>query len=76
VSKRRVTLNLDEEVVAALRVAGAGGISAFANEALRSALERRAHEAALLEWLDELDAEHGAATPAERAELDGRPAPR
>lgn len=70
VSKRRITLNLDEDVVEALKIAGGESMSAVANEALRSALERRAHQAALLQWLDELDAEHGTATPAERAEVD------
>jgi predicted transcriptional regulator len=69
-SKRRVTLNLDDDVVEALRAVGGGSMSAVANDALRDALERRAHQAAVLEWLHELYREHGAPTAEEYAEAD------
>ena len=69
-NKRRITLNLDADVVEALQAVGGASMSAVANDALRDALERRAHQAALLEWLDELDAEHGGATPEQRAEAE------
>lgn len=60
--KRRVTLNLDEDVVEALEAVVGRSMSAVANEALREALELEAHRAALLEWLDELDEKHGGAS--------------
>ncbi|MGH3697524.1 MAG: hypothetical protein ACRDRX_26690 [Pseudonocardiaceae bacterium] len=58
--KRRVTLNLDEDVVEAI---GGRSMSSVANDALREALEVAAHRAALREWLDELDHKHGAPSP-------------
>ncbi len=64
--KRRVTLNLDADVVEALESIEGSSISATANAALREAIATAAHRAALLRWLDELDADHGAAAPAER----------
>jgi predicted transcriptional regulator len=69
-SKRRVTLNLDDDVVEALRAVGGDSMSAVANDALRDALERRAHQAAVLEWLHELYREHGAPTAEDYAEAD------
>ena len=68
--KRRITLNLDEDVVAGLEALGQRSLSAAANAALREALELEAHRAALLRWLDELDAKHGAATPDEAREVE------
>lgn len=62
--KRRITLNLDEDVVEALESIDASSISAAANGALRQAVAAAAHRAALLRWLDELDREHGAADAA------------
>jgi hypothetical protein len=58
-SKRRVTLNLDADVVDALEAAGGRSLSDTANRALREVTTTLAHRRALLEWLDELDAEHG-----------------
>lgn len=60
--KRRVTLNLDEDVVEFLAAKGRS-MSAVANDALREALEAEAHRQALLRWLDELDERYGAPTP-------------
>ncbi|MGH3908758.1 MAG: BrnA antitoxin family protein [Pseudonocardiaceae bacterium] len=65
--KRRVTLNLDEDVVEALEAVGGRSMSSVANDALREALEVAAHRAALREWLDELDEKHGAPSPEELA---------
>lgn len=59
--KRRITLNLSEDVCNALEGVGGRSLSVVADEALAEALASRAHRAALLGWLDELDAEHGAA---------------
>lgn len=58
--KRRVTLNLDEDVVEALEAVDGRSMSSVANDALREALELAAHRVALREWLDELDDKHGA----------------
>ncbi|HLI60243.1 MAG TPA: hypothetical protein VKV21_11325 [Solirubrobacteraceae bacterium] len=60
--KRRLTLNLDEDVVAALEAIEGRSVSAVANAALRGAIAAEAHRAAMLRWLDELDAEYGAAS--------------
>jgi plasmid stability protein len=59
VNKRRVTLNIDEDVIAALELRGGRSLSAAANETLRGALAAEAHRAALIAWLDELDGLHG-----------------
>jgi hypothetical protein len=64
-SKRRVTLNLDADVVDALESAGGRSLSDTANRALREATAALAHRRALLEWLDELDAEHGSPSVAD-----------
>jgi hypothetical protein len=65
--KRRVTLNLDEDVIEALESIRGRSISSVANDALRGAIAVDAHRAALLRWLDELDAEHGSASADEMA---------
>lgn len=65
--KRRVTLNLDADLVEALESLEGRSISSAANEALRDAVAVTAHRAALLRWLDELDSEHGSASPTEAA---------
>jgi len=62
-TKRRVTLSLDQDVIEALEALEAvsgRSMSAVANEALRDALAAEAHRAALREWLDELDEKYGA----------------
>jgi hypothetical protein len=70
VKKRRITLNLDEDVVAALEAAGGRSVSDTANRALREATAAIAHRRALLEWLDELDLTHGAPSAADVAAAD------
>jgi hypothetical protein len=68
--KRRVTLNLDEDVVQALEATGGRSLSAAANEALRHATALEAHRGALLRWLDRLDDRHGTPSPADIAAAD------
>lgn len=68
--KRRITLNLDEDVVEALKAIGGRSLSAVANDALREALEVEAHRRALSRWLDELDERYGAPTPEDFARAD------
>lgn len=63
--KRRVTLSLDDDVVQALEALGARSLSAAANDALRGAVAAEAHRAALVRWLEEVDAAHGGVNPAE-----------
>jgi Arc/MetJ-type ribon-helix-helix transcriptional regulator len=69
-SKRRITLNLDADVVEALQAVGGSSMSAVANEALRDALERKAHQAAMAAWLEELYSEHGRPSEADYADAD------
>jgi Arc/MetJ-type ribon-helix-helix transcriptional regulator len=69
-SKRRITLTLDEDVVEALRTVGGDSMSAVANDALREALERRAHQAAVLEWLEEQYGTHGRPSESDYAAAD------
>lgn len=68
--KRRVTLNLDEDIVETLESLGGRSLSAAANAALREAVRLDAHRAAMLRWLDELDAKYGAPTEEEKAAAD------
>jgi hypothetical protein len=68
--KRRVTLNLDHDVVEALEALGARSLSAAANDALRLAVAEEAHRAALGRWLNDLDAVHGRATPEETQAIE------
>jgi hypothetical protein len=68
--KRRVTLNLDADVVDALEAAGGRSLSDTANRALREATAALAHRRALLAWLDELDAAEGAPTAEDLSAAD------
>jgi hypothetical protein len=68
--KRRVTLNLDADVVAALEAAGGRSLSDTANRALREATAALAHRRALIAWLDELDAADGGPGPDDLAAAD------
>jgi len=68
--KKRITLSLDDDIVEALQARGARSLSAAANEALREAITDDAHRTALLAWLDELDAAHGAPSAAQLAAAD------
>jgi predicted transcriptional regulator len=68
--KKRITLSLDDDIVEALQARGARSLSAAANEALREAIADDAHRAALLAWLDELDATHGPPASGQLAAAD------
>jgi len=70
VKKRRVTLNLDEDVVQALEAVKGRSLSAVANEALREAVAGASHRSALLQWLDSLDRELGPPSGAELIAAD------
>jgi Arc/MetJ-type ribon-helix-helix transcriptional regulator len=65
--KRRVTLNLDEDIIEYLESIEGRSMSAVANDALREALELEAHRRALLDWLDELNERYGSPTPEDYA---------
>lgn len=67
-SKRRVTLTLDEDLVEAFQQREGRSLSAVVNAALREAMESENHRKAALRWLDELNAKYGKATPEEQAE--------
>jgi uncharacterized protein (DUF4415 family) len=67
-SKRRVTLTLDEDLIQALRQRGARSLSAAANASLREATELHNHRRAALAWLAELDATYGRASETEQAD--------
>jgi predicted transcriptional regulator len=69
VKKRRVTLNLDEDVVEALKQMDSRSLSAAANTALRETVEAELHRKALLEWLEELY-EDGRPSPEDYAAAD------
>jgi hypothetical protein len=67
-SKRRVTLTLDEDLIEALGQQHARSLSAAANASLRQAIESDNHRKAARRWLADLDAKYGKATPEEQAE--------
>jgi hypothetical protein len=67
-SKRRVTLTLDEDLIEALKHQHARSLSAAANASLRQAIESDNHRKAAAKWLAELDAKYGKATREEQAE--------
>jgi uncharacterized protein (DUF4415 family) len=67
-SKRRVTLMLDEDLIEALRQQHARSLSAAANASLRQAIESDNHRKAASRWLAELDDKYGRATPEEQAD--------
>lgn len=67
--KRKVSVTLDADLVAAIAAEGAS-LSARANAALRADYERRRRQEALGELLDRLAAERGSLdTPADEAEI-------
>ena len=65
-TKRRITLTLDNDLVEALERQDSPSVSAAANSAIRRGIEDELHRQAALAWLDDLDAAYGAATSAER----------
>lgn len=78
-AKRKITVTVDEELVALAQRLGAPTLSGVVNEALAAHVERLGRRAALRHLLDSWDATFGpvpadAAAQAQRAfnELDGR----
>lgn len=57
-TKRKVSVSLDEDLVEELEREDQG-LSAQVNVAVRAELERRRRQRLLVEFLDQLDAEHG-----------------
>lgn len=57
-AKRKVSLSLDEDLVAELETINKS-LSAQVNAAVRAELDRRRRQRLLVEMLDRLDAEHG-----------------
>jgi post-segregation antitoxin (ccd killing protein) len=57
-TKRKVSVSLDEDLVEELEREDQG-LSAQVNAAVRAELERRRRHRLLVEWLDQLDVEHG-----------------
>jgi hypothetical protein len=62
--REKVTLTLDAATMAELRrLVDARSLSAAVQAALEAHVERLRHQAALAEWLDELEVEHGPVPP-------------
>ncbi len=59
-TKRRITISLDDDVLTALEELDGPNLSAVASELLRAGVADRAHQRAMTDWLDDLDAELGA----------------
>jgi Arc/MetJ-type ribon-helix-helix transcriptional regulator len=68
--KQRITLSLDEDVVAGIKALGGESVSATVNAALRHAIAMEAHRRAVIEWMDELKAEHGEPSPEDYARAE------
>jgi Arc/MetJ-type ribon-helix-helix transcriptional regulator len=69
-SKRRVTLTLDEDIIEAFQQLEGRSLSAVVNAALREAIASENHRKAALKWLDDLNTKYGKGTPEEAAEID------
>jgi hypothetical protein len=69
-AKRKVSVTLDADLVAAIEAEGGENISAEVNSALRAELARRRRQQALGELLDHLARERGSLdTPQDEAEI-------
>jgi len=70
VSKRKVSITLDADLVAAIEAEGGENLSAELNSALRAELARRTRQRALGQLLDHLAEERGRLdTPEDEAEI-------
>ena len=68
--KRKVSVTLDADLVAALEAGGGTTLSAEVNSALRAEFTRRKRQQALADLLDHLAAERGGLdTPEDEAEM-------
>jgi uncharacterized protein (DUF4415 family) len=69
-AKRKVSVTIDADLVAAIEADDSTTLSAEVNAALRAAVEKRMRNKALGEFLDRLDAERGPLnTPEDEAEI-------
>lgn len=59
-TKRRITISLDDDILTALEELDGPNLSAVASELLQAGVATRAHQRAMTDWLDGLDAELGA----------------
>jgi hypothetical protein len=64
-SKRKLSVTIDEDLVAALEASG-GSLSSQVNEAIRGVVEHRERQVALRSWLDEMTGRLG---PPDEAEV-------
>jgi antitoxin CcdA len=70
VSKRKVSITLDADLVAAIEAEGGENLSAEVNSALRAEFARRRRQQALGQFLDHLAQERGPLnTPEDEAEI-------
>ena len=69
VSKRKVSLSLDADLVDELEQSTDEGLSGQVNQAVRAEIERRRRQRALRALLDRLDAEDGPFGPEDEAEV-------
>lgn len=69
VSKRKVSLSLDADLVDELEQSTDEGLSGQVNQAVRAEVERRRGQRALRALLDRLDAEEGPLGPDDEAEI-------
>lgn len=58
-AKRKITVTVDEDVVALVQRESPDNLSAVVNEALAEYAERLARRVAMAEWLDDLDVKYG-----------------
>jgi predicted transcriptional regulator len=64
---KRITVVVDDEVAASLDLLGGRSVSSTVNGILREAIATARHQAAVLQWLDDLDEQFG---PLSQDELD------
>jgi len=69
VSKRKVSLSLDADLVDELEQSTDEGLSGQVNQAVRAEVERRRRQRALRSLLDRLDVEEGPLGPDDEAEI-------
>ncbi len=67
---RRITIVVDDEVAAGLDLLVGKSVSSTVNAVLREAIASERHRAAVLQWMDELDAEFGPPSAAALARAD------
>jgi len=67
---KRITIVVDDEVAAGLELLAGKSVSSTVNAVLREAIASARHRAAVLQWMDELDAELGPPSAAALAQAD------